>query len=491
MNNPNGDGLASIGVLADAGGIPAPTAGLDGAVSDSALLDALAEGFALKREADARLLRLAAEVVERSRSSLGPNGLSIRAGSGTPAALLADLGLITLAEAHRLCRVAEATADRVSLVGQRMPARCPLVAEAVLAARIPADSANAIVVALDQAAPRAEGEHLAAAEKALVEFACDNPADPVRKLAIRWRDALDVDGIEPREDDLVQRRSLRRSILPNGMKRYQLDLDPLSSAYLDAAIDANVGAVIRAPRFVAKGIEAGDGCGTDHEELPDLRTLTQIAADAIVELARHGIACTKTGHKTRTSGTEATNGDEPVLPFPAATIVVRMTLESLLSGLGEAQIDGIEQPISAKTARRLAADAQIIPMVLGGTSEVLDLGTPRRLFTRAQRIALAERDDGCAWTNCRRPPSHTEAHHIEWWSHGGATNLGNGILLCSMHHHVVHRDGWGIRVTDNVPWFIPSSSVDVHRTPRRGGRLPAPDIAATRLPAFQPQRLAG
>jgi hypothetical protein len=168
-----------------------------------------------------------------------------------------------------------------------------------------------------------------------------------------------------------------------------------------------------------------------------------------------------------------------------------MTLESLLSGLGEAQIDGIEQPISAKTARRLAADAQIIPMVLGGTSEVLDLGTPRRLFTRAQRIALAERDDGCAWTNCRRPPSHTEAHHIEWWSRGGATNLGNGILLCSMHHHVVHRDGWGIRVTDNVPWFIPPSSVDVHRTPRRGGRLPAPDIAAIRLPAFQPQRLAG
>jgi hypothetical protein len=472
MNSPTRDSFAN----ADAPG------GVLGALSDSALLEALADGFAQKREAEARLVRIAAEVVERSRSSLGPNGLSIRAGCGSPAALLADLGRITLVEAHRICRVAEATADRVSLEGERMPAWYPLVAEAALAARIPIDSANFIVAALDQAAPRAEDEHLAVAEHALVEFACDNPADTVRKLAARWRDALDIDGIEPREDDLVQRRSLRRTILPNGMKRYQLDLDPLSSAYLDAAIDAHVGAVIRAPRFQASDSQAsegqsntsgaGDGCGADHEQLPDPRTLAQIAADAVVQLARHGIACTK----ARGSGA---GGAE--IPLPAATIVVRMTVESLISGLGEAQIDGIEQPISAKTARQLAGDARIIPAVLGGNSEVLDLGTPRRLFTRAQRIAFAERDDGCAWANCRRPPSHTEAHHIEWWSHGGLTNLNNGILLCSMHHHRVHRDGWGIRVTDNVPWFIPPSSVDVYRTPRRGGRLPVPEL----------QRLAG
>lgn len=108
MNSQTRNNVEHADVLVDARG-PEGAEGL-GAVSDSALLDALAEGFALKREADVRLLRLAAEVVERSRSSLGPNGLSIKAGSGTPAALLADLGRIALAEAHRLCRVAEATA---------------------------------------------------------------------------------------------------------------------------------------------------------------------------------------------------------------------------------------------------------------------------------------------------------------------------------------------------------------------------------------------
>ena len=116
-----------------------------------------------------------------------------------------------------------------------------------------------------------------------------------------------------------------------------------------------------------------------------------------------------------------------------------MTLEDLQSGLGAAQLDGVEDPISASAARRLAADAELIPAVLGGNSQILDLGIGRRLFTKAQRIAFAERDGGCAITGCGRPPPYTEAHHIHWWSHGGQTNLNNGILLCTGHHHVIHH----------------------------------------------------
>lgn len=418
---------------------------------DAELLAALDHDFEMRRQADGRLVRLTAEILHRSRSSLGPEGLAAKTGSGSPAQLLADIGRVCLAEARRLCRVAEATADRVSLLAERLPAEFPLLAEAVDAWRIPVDSAYTIVSALAQAAPRAEPAQLAAAERALVDFALEHPADLVRTLAARWRDALDVDGIEPREHELIARRSLSRSILANGMKRYRIDLDPEGSAFLDAAIDAKVGAVIRAPRF-----DWPDDRG-DEREPPDPRTLTQIAADAMVDLARHGIACTATE-----------------VPLPSATIVVRISLEALSSGLGAAEIDGIEQPVSAATARRMAADAQLIPMVLGGASEVLDLGVPRRLFSRAQRIAFAERDGGCAWANCRRPPIHTEAHHIRWWSRGGPTNLDNGILLCSRHHHTVHRDGWEINVVDNVPWFIPPSTVDVYRKPRRGGRAPTP-----------------
>ncbi|MHC5797339.1 HNH endonuclease signature motif containing protein [Lacisediminihabitans sp. FW035] len=428
-------------------------------LTDAALLEALERGFELRHAADSRLVRLAAEVTRRSRSSLGPDGLASRLGSTSAAVLLADVGRITVAEGQRLCRVADATADRVTLLGERMPPPYPIVADAVRAAIIPIDSANHIVAALTQASPRAQRDDLVAAELALVKFALESPADMVRAVAARWRDALDVDGIEQREGDLVERRSLRRSILANGMKRYRLDLDPAGSAYLDAAIDAQVGQVIRAPRFCGSGSDNSDDDTSEPDPVPDSRALAQIAADAVVEMARHAISC-----------------DDASVPLPSATIVVRMTLDSLLNGHGEAQIDGIEQPISAGTARHLAADAHIIPTVLNGLGEVLDFGTSRRLFSKAQRLALAERDGGCAVAGCSRPPSHTEAHHLRWWSHGGKTDLANGILLCVKHHHTVHRDGWGIEVIDNVPWFTPPSSVDVYRRPRRGGRPPVPIV---------------
>jgi hypothetical protein len=39
----------------------------------------------------------------------------------------------------------------------------------------------------------------------------------------------------------------------------------------------------------------------------------------------------------------------------------------------------------------------------------------------------------------------------------------------------VHQDGWGIRVLDNVPWFIPPAHLDASRSPRRGGRVRVPN----------------
>jgi hypothetical protein len=126
----------------------------------------------------------------------------------------------------------------------------------------------------------------------------------------------------------------------------------------------------------------------------------------------------------------------------------------------------------------MAADAHLIPIVLGTDSEVLDLGRTHRLFSRAQKLALAERDGGCAWTGCPHPPSYTEAHHIHWWdNHHGATDLNNGILLCSSHHHRVHQDEWNIQIRENVPYFIPPAHIDPHRRPRPGGRLRLPNAA--------------
>lgn len=85
-----------------------------------------------------------------------------------------------------------------------------------------------------------------------------------------------------------------------------------------------------------------------------------------------------------------------------------------------------------------------MPVLFDGR-RVIDVGRSSRLFTRRQRVALAARDGGCRFEGCDRPPSWTEAHHIEWWSRGGATSIDNGILLCRHHHLLVHDHGWNIR----------------------------------------------
>ena len=97
-----------------------------------------------------------------------------------------------------------------------------------------------------------------------------------------------------------------------------------------------------------------------------------------------------------------------------------------------------EQALSASEARRMACNAHIIPVVLGGKSEVLDLGRTRRLFSKAQRRALRLRDKRCRAEGCTIPAKWTEAHHLKPWSEGGSTNLDDAVGFCSHHHHRAH-----------------------------------------------------
>ncbi|WP_234988496.1 hypothetical protein, partial [Agrococcus casei] len=48
----------------------------------------------------------------------------------------------------------------------------------------------------------------------------------------------------------------------------------------------------------------------------------------------------------------------------------------------------------------------------------------------------------CGHTTTLKCPRHrgkSKAHHVRWWSHGGRTDLDNGINLCNFHHHQVHQ----------------------------------------------------
>ena len=137
-----------------------------------------------------------------------------------------------------------------------------------------------------------------------------------------------------------------------------------------------------------------------------------------------------------------------------ATVVVTMTWQDLLGEHAVALLDDGTR-MSAAQARRLACEAGIIPVVLGGDGQVLDLGRSRRLFSKAQRIALGLRDGGCTARGCETTASGCHAHHDDPWSRGGATDLANGRLLCPHHHRLAHDPRYAQTIhADNAVTFV-------------------------------------
>jgi len=126
----------------------------------------------------------------------------------------------------------------------------------------------------------------------------------------------------------------------------------------------------------------------------------------------------------------------------ATTVIVTVSVEELRKDLGTGEL-GPAEKLTAGEVRRLACTAQIIPAVLGGKSEVLDLGRSSRLFRPAQRKAMVIRDRECRAEGCTIPAAWCEAHH--WgtpWARGGRTDLKDGVLLCPWHHHRAHDPGY-------------------------------------------------
>jgi hypothetical protein len=124
-------------------------------------------------------------------------------------------------------------------------------------------------------------------------------------------------------------------------------------------------------------------------------------------------------------------------------------------------------PVTAATVRKIACDADIIPVLLGSEGRILDIGRTTRIFPPHIRKAITARDQGCAFPACTIPATWCEAHHITYWSHGGPTSTDNGTLLCSHHHHLIHKEQWTIQVKTGIPWFIPPPHIDPHQKPQR------------------------
>jgi hypothetical protein len=371
----------------------------------------------------------AGQIAHRSRPELGAEGLARREGSRTTEELLVATMRVTGREAAAAVRVGSVTRDAGPL-----DAVAAGLTSGLSTGKLSVDAADAIQSGLD-GVTAVEPELLARATELLCDEAQRLDPDRLRKRAREVRDELDEAGVAEREAVLRGRRSLRRIDLRDGMKRLVWDYDPETAGIVDEVYDRATSPRRGGPRFVDPEQEQR-AAALERDE----RSTEQIASDAFAELLRQAAAA-----------------DPTVLVgkgVPAVRVLV--SADALATGIGHGVIEGSQESLSIASVQRLACAQGTRTALLDSVGNVLDLGREQRLYSATQRVALAIRDGGCLWPACDRPPSWTEAHHIDHWARdGGRTDIQRGVLLCRHHHLRLHNEGWAIRRREGRFWLEP------------------------------------
>ncbi|MFC9693426.1 DUF222 domain-containing protein [Kribbella sp. NPDC056951] len=377
------------------------------------------------------------------------------------------------------------------------------------------EQAKVIVTTLEKAPAATPVEHLTVAEEQMVEAARLNNPRELTRFRHKVLATLDTNGPEPAEDQARAKEYVRLRRTEGGVRfsgfvagaageQLETQIHTLSKPHktIDGERDPRTRDQRQADAF--KTVMDAAAGNPDHPGVPHL-TVTidfndlKAATLAATPPALGGTTGADAGGADA-SGPDASGADAA---SAGATGAAGLGAACRGGGGGELVFGG---NLSAGAVRLLACDAAVLPIVLGGDSQPLDVGREQRFVNRYIRRALNKRDKGCVI--CQAPPSMCHAHHLIHWAAGGPTNLQNLALLCAVHHRAVHDGQWtlsitteGVQVTrptwaepprtdpaalaDVIGWITPAHphSDPTHEQPERlpaSSSLPNPTLAAAR-----------
>lgn len=360
-------------------------------------------------------------------------------------------------------RVEPAAARSDAALARRLEQR-PMVTSAMRAGRVSPAQARVITTVLEDLPAHLGPQVSYDAEVTLVAFAEQFRPSELRRLARRLLEVVAPEVAEAEEAKRLEeeeRRALAKAFLKfqdlgEGFTRFW-GLLPTAVAerlkrYLQSYTSPRAS---RAPR---------SGYGACESERPETeRPETERPESATPNRSASGerVPQHRAYAQAFTALLELLDPDRlPEQGGEATTVVVTMTIDQLLAELATAELVSSdsasgEVTISAEQARRLACSAGLIPMVLDGQGQPLDVGRTSRLHRPHQRRAIRVRDRTCRAEGCTIPAAWTEIHHRRPWSEGGRTDVDDGVCLCSYHHHRVHDRRY------EATW-LPSGDVRFH-----------------------------
>jgi uncharacterized protein DUF222 len=258
----------------------------------------------------------------------------------------------------------------------------------------------------------------AEAEEILVTAARELDPKRLKMACLQLRHCLEPDGVLRDANEQHDHRYLYLSQTLDGV------------FYLNGRFDPEAGAVVRTALDSVMKPPAAD----------DDRTPKQRRADAWVDLARR----------------QLDGGQLPEVGGQKPHLMVTVDMPTLTK---EPRSRAAElewaQPIPAETARRLACDCTITPILCGAESHQVEVVSSRRVIPPAMKRALIARDRHCRFPGCDMPPAWTDGHHIKHWADGGPTELWNLLLFCRRHHRFFHEGGWTLEKAEGGLNAIP------------------------------------
>jgi hypothetical protein len=453
------------------------------AQSDAIVLATLSLGEELGRLVGAVQVHAATIVEERSAGGSVAEGLAAQYGHSRATHLVENVTRVSQSEAGQRIALGRSIRGSISITGEPIAPEHPAIAEALTSGTISPAVARRIATGLKQArkfhvagddeVPGEFADHLTAAEEALVEQAAHESEDSVQIQVCAWRDALDPDGAPLRDEDVRARRGLHRGRERNGVTTWTWQTTgDLTAMLVEALAEANAA---RAPRFMPTGEKPlFDRSGVtlaDPDETAAL--LSGDVLDGTGKSPSDGVDCDEYGVVTHFEDTRTqAQRDSDVLDgyFRAGMrasanemgsmksiveVIAVATVADLEAGRGVGWLQGVDEPVSIEYIKELACGTGYRLVVQGDAGEVLWMGSKPRFFNDTQKRAVIVRDGPtCAADGCIKAARQCHVHHVEFHSEGGPTDVDNGILLCSEHHHMIHKSPFKIEMHNGKPWIL-------------------------------------
>ena len=234
-------------------------------------------------------------------------------------------------------------------------------------------------------------------EAQLVEWAKSVRLADFKRVVRVWGAHADPDDVTLGEPDTVKAGQLFLSESFNDCWILKGTLDPEQGRIVAAAVDTELGRLLRAKR---------DGDPTHAERL-----VSELRAEALVNVVA-----------------------QTMRKEPSERSVPDRYRVAVLFNAGD-NIDRVE-----------LCDSALYRAVKDTRGAVPDVSHATRVRTDPIRLAVTLRDEHCIFPGCDRPPSWCDVHHCQHWQHGGTTNINNGALLCRHHHTFIHKTKWSINI---------------------------------------------